>query len=198
MQYGDDVEYLDFWRPDLTPHPNIGTVPATLLKHPAARRSRHPALSFVGIGPDSERILSLQTFDDPFAPLGWLADHEGDVLLMGVTHRTNTTLHVAEWRAGRKPFIRWALTPEKIVEFKWPGDSGGFDAITPHIRDRVVHGQIGQANVQRIPGGQLVQAALDLLRSDPYALLCSNEDCERCRDMRKRVSRSREPEARNG
>jgi aminoglycoside 3-N-acetyltransferase len=187
MQYGDEVDYFDFWRPDLPPHPNIGAIPTTLLKHPAARRSQHPALSFVGIGADAERILALQTFDDPFAPLSHLADQGGDVLLIGVTHRTNTTIHVAEWRAGRRPFVRWALTSEKIVEFKWPGDSGGFDAITPHIKHLVVHGQIGQANIQRIPAGKLVEAAAALIRSDPQALLCSNEDCERCRDMRKRA-----------
>lgn len=188
MEYGATEADAEFWRLDLPPHAHIGTIPATLLKHPAARRSQHPALSFVGIGPDIERILALQTLDDPFAPLGWLADHGGDVLLMGVTHRTNTTLHVAERRAGRPPFIRWALTPEKIVEFKWPGDSGGFDSITPHLNPVVVHGQIGQANVQRIPAGRLIDVAVGLIRSDPYALLCNNEDCERCRDMRKRVA----------
>lgn len=188
MEYGEDVAYVDFWRPDLPPHPNIGLIPATLLKHPAARRTQHPALSFVGIGHDVERLLALQTLDDPFAPLGWLADNGGDILLMGVTHRTNTTIHIAERRAGRPPFIRWALTHEKVVEFKWPGDSGGFDAITPHIKHIVTHGQIGQANVQRIPAGMLVKIALDVIRNDPRALLCNNEDCERCRDMRKRVS----------
>ncbi len=187
MEYGEDLDSVDFWRPDLPAHDTIGAIPNQMLKHPQAKRSDHPALSFVGIGRDVESILAKQTLEDPFAPLGWLADNGGDVLLMGVTHRTNTTLHVAEWRAGRPPFIRWALTPQKIVEFKWPGDSGGFDAITPHLRHIISHGQIGQANIQLIPAGQMVDIATDLLRQDPYALLCSLDDCERCRDMRKRI-----------
>jgi len=158
-----------------------------LLKHPQAKRSSHPVLSFVGVGRDIETILAMQTLDQPFAPLAWLADNGGDVLLLGVTHRTNTMIHVGEWRAGRKPFVRWSLTAEKILEFNWPGDSGGFDAITPHIQHITIRGQIGQASAQRIPAGELVVATVGLIRQDPTALLCHNDDCERCRDLRKRV-----------
>jgi aminoglycoside 3-N-acetyltransferase len=188
MEYGDDIDGIEFWQPNLPAHDTIGVIPNQLLQHPQAKRSSHPALSFVGIGRDVDSILALQTLDDPFAPLGWLADNGGDVLLMGVTHRTNTTIHVAEWRAGRPPFVRWSLTPDKIVEFKWPGDSAGFDAITPHLKNIVVHGQIGQANVQRIPADRLVETAVHLIHQNRTALLCNIEDCERCRDMRKRLA----------
>jgi len=186
MAYGDDSGDADFWRPDLPAHDTIGSIPNTLLKHPAAKRSSHPALSFVAVGRDAEHLLSLQTLDEPFAPLAWLADNGGDVLLLGVTHRTNTTIHVGEWRGGRKPFVRWALTPERVVEFAWPGDSSGFDAIADSIKHIVVRGQIGTANVQRIPAAALVKIVEDLIRADPAALLCKDPDCERCRDMRKR------------
>lgn len=188
MEYGEDLDTVEFWRPDLPAHDTIGTIPNQMLKHPQAKRSHHPALSFVGIGKDVDSILATQTLDEPFAPLSWLADNGGDVLLMGVTHRTNTTIHVAEWRAGRKPFTRWSLTPEKIVEFNWPGDSGGFDAITPYLKNIVTHGQIGQANIQLVSANQLVEVATKLLKADPLALLCNLDDCERCRDMRKRAA----------
>ncbi|HKZ70650.1 MAG TPA: AAC(3) family N-acetyltransferase [Anaerolineales bacterium] len=187
MVYAEEIEDVEFWRPDLPVHPTIGTIPNAMLKHPAHKRSRHPALSFVGIGRDIDFLLASQTLDDPFAPLAWLADNGGDVLLLGVTHRTNTMIHVGEWRAGRKPFVRWSLTAEKILEFNWPGDSGGFDAITPHIQHITIRGQIGQASAQRIPAGELVVATVGLIRQDPTALLCHNDDCERCRDLRKRV-----------
>ena len=187
MGYGEDHGEVEFWRPDLPAHPTIGAMPNAMLKHPGHKRSPHPVLSFVGIGRDVDTLFAKQTLTDPFAPLGWLADNGGDILLLGVTHRTNTTIHVAEWRSGRPPFARWALTPEKIIEFKWPSDSSGFDAITPHIKDIVIHGQIGQANVQRIPAAPLLKIAEELIRHDPFALLCNNEDCERCRDMRKRI-----------
>ena len=177
----------EFWRPDLPTQDAIGAVPNALLKHPQAKRSSHPVLSFVGVGRDIETILAMQTLDEPFAPLAWLADNGGDVLLLGVTHRTNTMIHVGEWRAGRKPFLRWALTPERVVEFAWPGDSSGFDALTDSIKHVVIHGQIGTANVQRIPASELVKIVGDLLHKDPAALLCKDPECERCRDMRKRL-----------
>lgn len=189
MSYEDEMIEVEFFRPDLPAHSTIGSIPNAMLKHPGHKRSMHPALSFVGIGRDVEAILSTQTYDEPFAPLGWLADNGGQVLLMGVTHRTNTTIHVGEFRAGRPPFVRWSLTPSKVVEFKWPGDSSGFDAITPHLKNIVKHGQIGQANVQLMPADKLVEATLNLIRKDPHALLCNNDDCERCLDMRKRIKK---------
>lgn len=187
MEYGEDLDTVEFWRPDLPAHDTIGAIPNQMLKHPQAKRSAHPALSFVGIGRDVDDILARQTLEEPFAPLGWMADNGGDVLLMGVSHRTNTTLHVAEWRAGRPPFVRWSLTPDKIIEFKWPGDSGGFDAITPYLKDIVVRGQIGTANIQRLPAAPMLQIAQDVLKRDPWALLCNLDDCERCHDMRLRI-----------
>ncbi len=189
LAYGSSPhnETAEFWRPDMPAHPTLGVAPNTLLRHPAARRTSHPALSFVAVGPDAEEMLAGQTLADPLAPLTWLTDHGGDVLLLGVTHRVNTTVHVGEQRAGRQKFVRWALTPERIEEFNWPGDSAGFEAITDAIKPYVVRGQIGQAHVQRIPAEAVVSAAVQLIRKDPTALLCHNPSCERCRDMRERV-----------
>ncbi len=187
MTYGDDQDQVEFWRPDLPAHRTIGSISNALFKHPAYKRSLHPALSFVGIGREVETILARQTLDSPFAPLAWLADNGGEVLMLGATQRTNTMLHIAEQRTGRPTFVRWALTPEKVVEFKWPGDSSGFEAITPYLTPVAIQGQIGQAKVQRLPAGQLVKIAEDLIRKDPFALLCHDADCERCRDMREKI-----------
>ncbi|MBI3240928.1 MAG: AAC(3) family N-acetyltransferase [Chloroflexi bacterium] len=189
MDYGSNGSYSpEFWRPNLPAHLDIGLVPNTLLGHWAAKRSSHPVLSFAAAGPDADELLAGQTLDDPFAPLKWLAERSGDVLLLGVTHRVNTTIHVAEERAGRKPFVRWALTPQKIVELAWPNDSSGFDAITDAINPHVIRGQIGLANVQRIPAVKLIEVAEALIQKDPTALLCHNPDCERCRDARARLT----------
>ncbi|MEK7326710.1 MAG: AAC(3) family N-acetyltransferase [Chloroflexota bacterium] len=183
--YGTDGNYApEFWRPDLPAHAEMGVIPNTLLRHWAARRSSHPVLSFAAVGPDADELLAGQTLDDPFAPLAWLAEHGGDVLLLGVTHRVNTTIHLAERRAGRRQFVRWALTPQKIVELVWPNDSSGFDAVAEAINPFVVRGQIGLASVQRIPAARLVEVAESLIRKDPAALFCHNPDCERCRDAR--------------
>jgi aminoglycoside 3-N-acetyltransferase len=54
--------------------------------------------------------------DDPLAPVGALAEENGTVLLIGVNHTVNTSIHYAEKIAGRKQFIRWALTPQGVRE----------------------------------------------------------------------------------
>jgi len=187
MDYGvdGDVDHeLEFWRPDLPVHETIGAIPNMLLRHWDARRSSHPVLSFAAVGRDAETLLATQTLDDPFAPLAWLADHGGDVLLIGVTHRVNTVIHVGERRSGRKQFVRWALTPNRVEEFSWPNDSSAFDALADPLRPATLQGRIGSAIVQRIPARTIVETAESLIRNDPFALLCASPSCERCRDAR--------------
>lgn len=186
LNYGVAADNIDaeFWHPNLKIHKDIGIIAETLRKHPSTKRSTHPILSFIAVGKHAEEILAAQTYDDPLAPLGWVADHAGEVLMLGNTHATNTTIHLGELRAGRKYFTRWALTPEEIVTASWPGDSSGFTAIAPYIKNITKRTQIGAASVQCIPAKELVQTVEELIRKDPVALLCNAADCERCRDNR--------------
>jgi aminoglycoside 3-N-acetyltransferase len=186
IDYGvaaDNVE-AEFWKPDLKIHKDIGVIPETLRHHPTAKRSDHPVMSCVAIGKYADEILASQKPDDPLTPFAWVADHNGDVLMIGTSHATNTMIHVGEQRTGRKLFMRWALTPDSIVAVGWPGDSSGFNAIALHIQRFVKRGQIGISTIQRIPADDLVKIAQTLIRKDPTALLCDAPDCERCRDHR--------------
>lgn len=191
MNYGvaaDNVE-AEFWNPDLKIHKDIGVIPETLRHHPSAKRSDHPVMSCMAVGKYANEILASQKPDDPLTPFAWVADHNGDVVMLGTSHATNTMIHVGEQRAGRKLFTRWALTPDSIVAVGWPGDSSGFNAIAPHIQRIVKRGQIGTSAIQRIPADELVNITQTLIRKDPTALLCSATDCERCRDVRKAITR---------
>lgn len=88
--------------PCLTPTNGMGAVPDVIRSHPSARRSGHPAVSFTAVGPLSEVVTSDHRlpfgFDD-HSPLARLAEVGGQVLLLGVDHDRNTSLHLAEWRA---------------------------------------------------------------------------------------------------
>ena len=192
IDYGDRGEngQAEFWRPDLPAHDTIGAIANALLRHPEVKRTSHPGLSFAAVGRDADEALAGQTLDDPLAPLSWLADHSGDVLMLGVTHRVNTMIHVGEQRAGRRQFVRWALVPERVVELKWPGDSSGFDAVAESVNHFTIRGQIGTANAQRLPARELVKTVEAMIRKDPNALLCNNPKCERCRDVRGAGARS--------
>ena len=83
----------------------MGVVPETLRRWPEARRSMHPILSFTGIR--AEKILGTQTIEDPFAPIRALVELDGWVLLLGVDHTTNTSIHFASYNVitNRDPAI---------------------------------------------------------------------------------------------
>lgn len=161
----------------------MGALPEVLRTHPASKRSSHPIQSFAGIRAD--KFLAAQTLQNPLGIIGALAEAEGWALLLGVDHTVNTSIHYAEKLAGRRQFIRWALTPTRIIECPgFPGDSSGFDAIAADIENDVRRLQIGNAIAQAIPLKILFLAVVRRIKEDPLALLCQREDCERCNALR--------------
>jgi aminoglycoside 3-N-acetyltransferase len=161
----------------------MGAVPEALRRHPAARRSRHPILSFSAI--NAPAALAAQRYCDPLAPIGVLAQAQGWVLLLGVDQTVNTSIHYAEKLAGRKQFIRWALTRHGARQCPgFPGCSDGFSALAPRLAPLARQVQIGPARVQALPLPALIDLVCDLLSADPLSLLCSNAYCERCAAVR--------------
>ena len=49
--------------------------------------------------------------------------------------------------------------------------------------------QIGTASVQAVPLAMLFKVVIARIKKDPLALLCQQEDCERCGEVRKQVIR---------
>jgi aminoglycoside 3-N-acetyltransferase len=117
-----------------------------------------------------------------------LAEADGWVLLLGVDHTVNTSIHYAEKLAGRRQFTRWALLPDRILECPgFPGDSAGFDAIAPDLVDSTRVVQAGDATIQAVPVRALIRAVSERIRVDPLALLCQRDDCLRCNAVRESV-----------
>ena len=168
---------------DMPVDPLIGTLPETLRHYPGMMRTAHPILSFAGVGVDE--ALVTQTVYNPFAPIGWLADHDGWVLLLGVNHTVNTSIHYAEKLAGRHQFVRWAFTPKRIVECPgFPGCSDGFEAIRADTQSITRHAEVGESFIEAIPLRPLLQAVETRIKNDPLALLCQRDECERCNAVR--------------
>jgi aminoglycoside 3-N-acetyltransferase len=161
----------------------FGAFPELVRNHPKANRSAHPVLSFAGIS--AENILNTQTTHEPYAPIASLAEQDGVVLLVGFDQRVNFSIHYGEKLAGRMQFIRYALTKSGLVECpNFPGDSEGFNAIEPDLKSFTRRANIGDMEIQAIPINQLLQTVVNKLHEDPYALLCSRPDCERCEAVR--------------
>jgi len=173
----------EFFHPDMPADRTMGIIAETLRRHPEARRSMHPIYSFAGI--NAEEAIQAQTLENPFAPIEVLTQADGWVLLLGVGQISNTSIHYGEQLAGRKQFVRWALTYKGVVECPhWPGCSGGFEKITPHLQWFTRKTQIGTALVQAIPLQALTEIVAELIAEDPLALLCNREECERCQAIR--------------
>lgn len=172
------------YRPDMPADRMMGVIPEALRHWPEARRSMHPILSFVGIR--AGKVLETQTLENPLAPLRALADLDGWVLLLGVDHTTNTSIHLAEKLAGRRQFIRWALTDNGVVACPgFPGCSAGFQAIEPEVRMFTRTLTLGNATIRALPLRALMIRVIEMLKKDKYALLCDRTDCERCEEIRK-------------
>ena len=189
ITYGSDHDLnrmSEPFKPDMPADKQMGILPETLRQNPRARRTAHPIQSFAGIY--AEKFLAGQTMQNPLGPIGALAEADGWVLMLGVDHTVNTSIHYAERMAGRKQFTRWALLPDRILECPgFPGDSAGFEAITPALINETRRVKVGEATVQAISLRTLIQAVDEMIKADPLALLCERPDCERCNAVREAV-----------
>ena len=190
MVYGSGKERncrAEFFRPDMPADRLMGIVPEVLRHYPKASRSSHPILSFTGINAD--RALRAQAIQEPLAPIRVLWEARGWVLLLGVDQRVNTSIHLGERLAGRKQFVRWALTPRGVQESPgFPGCSEGFEAIAPRIEASIRRVRVGKALVQAMPLAELVETARAWVLADPSALLCDHAYCDRCEALRKGIA----------
>lgn len=179
----------EFFTPTMPCDRMMGVLPERLRLHPKATRSTHPILSFAGI--NLEQTLATQTLSDPFLPIQSLNDQGGYVLLLGVDHTVNTSIHLAEKRAGRKTFIRWALTPKAVIECKgFPGCSEGFNKVEPFLEEITHSLPLGESQMKCISIPAMVDILESQVKSDPFAFLCEKETCPRCAAIRQHQTQS--------
>ncbi len=157
-----------------------------LRNYPGSYRSSHPLLSFVGLGLNVALID--QTPQDPYAPIRKLMEMNGWVALIGAEPADNISLHYAEFLAGRKQFVRWALTEDGILECPhFPGCPDGFHKINYYLQDEMRISVVGDSHWSAVPLEVLINSAVALIRDDPFALLCNSLSCPRCNLVRKAI-----------
>jgi aminoglycoside 3-N-acetyltransferase len=91
------------YNPLLTPTRNMGAIVECFRHVPGVLRSNHPTGSFAAVGPHRDLIVGDHPLDYAFgetSPLARLYKLDASVLLLGVGHGNNTSLHLAEYRAA--------------------------------------------------------------------------------------------------
>ena len=90
------------YNPRTTPSRGLGVVPELFRTWPGTVRSEHPAFSLAAHGPNASYLVAGHALEEDSgdrSPLGKLYDLDGHVLLLGVDHFNNSSLHLAEFRA---------------------------------------------------------------------------------------------------
>ena len=186
LEYGEDDAanlYADIFSPDLPVDPGLGELAERFRTFPESARSYHPLLSFSATG--ASECLERQTLDEPLSPIGWMAEYDADVLLIGLDQRANVSLHWAERMAGRKTFVRWALTEHGVLTCSnMPGCPEGFDAIDERLSGEVRRTALGPIALRAIALRDMLNVASGWIHEDPRALLCDRPVCSRCSAVR--------------
>lgn len=97
------------YRPEITPTRGVGVAPELFRSFPDVKRSAHPCLSFSAWGKKAEEITADHKLDYALgtnSPLAKIYEREGKILLIGVGHDSNTSLHLAEYMADHNLKIK--------------------------------------------------------------------------------------------
>ena len=174
---------------------DLGIVAQTFWRLPGVRRSDH-FHAFAALGPHAAAItadpLPLPPHI-PASPVGRVHDLDGQVLLLGVGHSEDTTLHLAELIAGvpyRTPSYCTVVENGRVTRIEY-GENNHccvrFSLADDWLRARGLQaeGRVGQAHARLIKSRDVVGVALEYLRKDPLLFLHpAGAGCEECDQAR--------------
>jgi aminoglycoside 3-N-acetyltransferase len=180
--------------PRTTPCRHLGVVANTFWQLPDVLRSNNPH-AFAACGPDAKVITAPSPLEVPHgldSPVGRVYERDGHVLLLGVGHDDNTTIHLAEslggaqYRRAKHVTVLRDGQPTRIDYREIDHCCQRFRLVdgwleAEHLQRR---GQVGHAEARLIRSRDTIRVVLDQLRLDETVFLHpigTDEECDEAR-----------------
>ncbi|NNF67502.1 MAG: AAC(3) family N-acetyltransferase [Gammaproteobacteria bacterium] len=166
--------------PLVTPSRGMGVIAECLRSQPGVLRSAHPQDSFIARGPAAGKITAVHTLDNGLgeqSPLARLYELDAKILLLGVGHDSNTSIHLSENRAnyagkrqikngapvlvdGKRVWTEFEHLEYNVADFRQIGQA--FASQT----DATSCSFVGRAQSQLFPMRRLVDFAVDWINAN--------------------------------
>jgi len=167
------------YQPEITPTREMGKIIEAFRTWPNVIRSDHPSLSFAAWGKSAKFIIGdhrLTSGLGEHSPLARIYDLDGKILLIGVNHYNNTSLHLAEYRSdfSGKKHIKNGSAMIKNKKRQWveyedlDHNSDDFEQLGIDFESEVNYtiGKIGIAEVRLISQREIVDFAIDWFKKN--------------------------------
>lgn len=198
----DDDDHL--FDPKETSCTGMGAVANTFWRMPGVVRSDSPH-AFAATGPKAAEITAAHPVDVPHgpdSPIGRVYELDGQVLLLGVGHDADTTVHLAENMAGVRYRQRKRATiirdgqPARYDYSEIDHCCQNFDLLDPWLeaQGRQRRGVVGHAEARLARSRDVVEAALARLRENETVFLHPAGVCSECDETRASLAGCPNPE----
>lgn len=163
------------YRPAVTPTQGMGAIAECFRSYPGVQRSAHPQHSFAAWGAEREFVVENHIRENSLgeqSPLARVYDLDGDVLYLGTSHATCTSMHLAEYRAdldietvtesaaaivdGQREWVEWEDID--IDDSDFPDCGAAFERELPQEFET---GTVGVGTAKLLSQQQLVDFAVD-------------------------------------
>ena len=193
----NDDEVFD---PRRSPCTGMGVLAETFWQREGVLRSDSPH-AFAASGPQAAAITAPHPIDIPHgldSPVGRVYELDGQVLLIGVGHDADTTIHLAENLAGvryRRQCRSLTLVDGRAVHVEYSEPDHcceRFALLDGWLQARRVQrrGPVGWGDARLALARDVVAAALERLQEDELIFLHPPGRCGECDDARASLTRS--------
>ena len=171
-----------------------GKIPETFGSRPGVKRGKHPLYNIAVRGPLADWVISV----NDAIPLSWgedkfyykIKDRNGSVLLLGVDHNANSTIHICQeladvwYIANKKPMCKLTLQElmskplkeqEDIIELHMSSmeTEKDFNRVEPLLKaaGKIWMTKIGNAEVKYLYSRDVIELGTAALKANPRFLV---------------------------